>query len=502
LLPLLVATDAVGALAVWEIVVVSGHVGDSWVARLAPSAPLALTLTIIAIITNRVQKLYLARACSVRSAEITGLARTSFVCAIAALGLSRPLGQSVPTSTAIVGAVVALVTAAALRGVYSRWLRNARLSGRFTREVCVIGTNEEANDLVHLFDEQPELGYRVVGVIGSRREWVRRDSEVPVIGEIDNAVERVLSAGTPGAVIALSALGAGTLDRTIRGLADAGIHVQVSTGLARIGQRRLRPAPVSHHLLFYVERHQLSRWQADAKRAMDIVLASLALALAAPVLIAVAVAIKFCDRGPVFFRQERVGRDGRLFRVVKFRTMVVGAASQVDGLAALNERNGPLFKLSFDPRVTRVGRILRATSIDELPQLLNVIEGTMSLVGPRPALPREAEQFDPELVERASVAPGITGLWQVEARDNPSFRAYRRLDLFYVDNWSLTMDLAILAGTLPVVLERAVGALRRRAEMMGRSAQAHNRDVSAAPAAGPFAAVGHRSAAVDGGTSR
>jgi lipopolysaccharide/colanic/teichoic acid biosynthesis glycosyltransferase len=135
-------------------------------------------------------------------------------------------------------------------------------------------------------------------------------------------------------------------------------------------------------------------------------------------------------------------------------------------LVGENQRNGPLFKLAHDPRVTRVGRILRATSIDELPQLVNVVRGEMSLVGPRPALASEVAQFDVELLERSSVLPGITGLWQVEARDNPSFHTYRRLDLFYVDNWSVAMDLTILVATLGVVIKQGLRSLRRGSDVM------------------------------------
>ena len=177
-------------------------------------------------------------------------------------------------------------------------------------------------------------------------------------------------------------------------------------------------------------------------------------------------AIKLDDGGPIFYRQERIGRDGRPFEVVKLRTMIPDASAQLAGLIELNERKGPLFKLSYDPRVTRVGRILRATSIDELPQFFNVLRGEMSLVGPRPALPAEVAQFDVELLERASVSPGITGLWQVEARDSPSFDAYRRLDLFYVDNWSITMDLSILTATFGVVIGRAIRTLRGSREIV------------------------------------
>jgi lipopolysaccharide/colanic/teichoic acid biosynthesis glycosyltransferase len=157
-----------------------------------------------------------------------------------------------------------------------------------------------------------------------------------------------------------------------------------------------------------------------------------------------------------------VGLGGHHFSVIKFRTMVVGAERQLDSLQGNNHRDGPLFKMVGDPRVTRLGRLLRASSLDELPQLLNVLRGHMSLVGPRPALPAEVAQFSDRLRMREQVRPGITGLWQVEARDNPSFDAYQRLDLFYTDNWSLTLDLLILLGTIEQTVVRFVWTLLRR----------------------------------------
>jgi lipopolysaccharide/colanic/teichoic acid biosynthesis glycosyltransferase len=182
---------------------------------------------------------------------------------------------------------------------------------------------------------------------------------------------------------------------------------------------------------------------------------------AAPLLLVAALLIKLEDRGPVTYRGQRVGRSGVLIDVLKLRTMVPDAAQMTDKVAALNERTGgPLFKASRDPRITRVGRILRATSIDELPQLWNVLNGTMSLVGPRPALPAEVEQFDAEFRRRHEMRPGMTGLWQIEARDNPSFSAYRRLDLVYLDTWSIGLDIAILGSTAHVVLASAVRNIR------------------------------------------
>jgi len=180
------------------------------------------------------------------------------------------------------------------------------------------------------------------------------------------------------------------------------------------------------------------------------------LLIALPVLLVAALIIWLQDRGPVFFRQERVGLGGSPFMLWKLRTMAVDAEDRLDEVRDLNDRVGPLLKVERDPRVTRFGHFLRITSIDELPQLWNVLIGDMSLVGPRPALPSEVEMFDDELRERHNVRPGITGLWQVEARDNPSFASYRRLDLFYVKNWSMSLDLVILILTFQSVLARAI----------------------------------------------
>jgi lipopolysaccharide/colanic/teichoic acid biosynthesis glycosyltransferase len=197
------------------------------------------------------------------------------------------------------------------------------------------------------------------------------------------------------------------------------------------------------------------------KRFVDVICSTLLLVVTAPILLAAALWIKLEDGGPVIFRQTRIGKDGRRFQLFKLRSMVVDAEARLAEIRHRNERlDSPLFKLEADPRVTRAGRFLRATSIDELPQLFNVLRGDMTLVGPRPALAEEVASFDEELLRRLRVTPGVTGLWQVKARENPSFEVYRDLDLFYVENWSLSMDLAILASTAASVLVRAVRQLR------------------------------------------
>jgi len=171
-----------------------------------------------------------------------------------------------------------------------------------------------------------------------------------------------------------------------------------------------------------------------------------------PVILLLALAVKVNDRGPVFFRQVRVGRNGKLFRCLKFRTMVVDAEAKLAALQQTNERSGPLFKMERDPRVTRVGARLRRWSLDELPQLVNVLLGQMSLVGPRPALPDEVASYDLDPRRRLAVKPGITGLWQVSGRSDLTWAESVRLDLRYVDNWSLRLDLAILSRTVQAVV--------------------------------------------------
>lgn len=253
-------------------------------------------------------------------------------------------------------------------------------------------------------------------------------------------------------------------------LRRAGHPVVIDAGLRGIDARQLRSLRSRSVVLLALHEDRLPVVRAAAKRALDLVVATTVLVVAAPVMLVAALAVKVSDGGPVLFSQTRVGRAGAPFAIHKFRTMVVDAEQRLTEVAHRNERQGgPLFKLDHDPRVTSVGRFLRATSIDELPQLFDVIAGSMSLVGPRPALPSEAREFDARLTGRHDVRPGITGLWQVEGRDHPSFDAYRRCDVYYVENWSLRLDLAILARTVPTVLGRAWRSVRSARPEAARS---------------------------------
>jgi len=234
----------------------------------------------------------------------------------------------------------------------------------------------------------------------------------------------------------------------------AGVTVQLA-GTLGLHHRRLRATAIGQETAFFVERVALTGPQRVVKRAIDLVGASVGLLVASPLLLGAAVAIRLHDRGPVLFRQRRVGRHGEMFRMLKLRTMDVDAEDMMPAIQHENRRSGPMFKHEADPRVTRPGRPLRAASVDELPQLWNVLRGQMSLVGPRPALPSEAALFGENLNRRHTVRPGITGLWQVEARDSERFEDLERHDLFYVENWSVLLDLALLGRTVGGVARRA-----------------------------------------------
>ena len=324
-----------------------------------------------------------------------------------------------------------------------------RTSGRARRPVIIVGTGCEAISLLRATRNRPELGYEVLGFTG---DHIGDDAEVDVLGSLDDTLAVVRNTRATGAILSVASLDPDVVNRLTRKLTEAGCHVALSSSLHDIDISRTRSQVFDGRLMIYVEPTNRSRTHLFLKRSFDLVIAGLVLMLTLPILAIVAVVIKLDSRGPVLFKQVRVGKDGVNFHMYKLRSMVQDAEARREDLEALNESSGALFKIKSDPRITRVGRVIRKTSIDELPQLWNVILGDMSVVGPRPALPRETEQWTPDLHERLRVLPGITGLWQVSGRSESDFELYRRLDLYYVDNWSLTHDIKILLKTVRVVV--------------------------------------------------
>jgi exopolysaccharide biosynthesis polyprenyl glycosylphosphotransferase len=446
----LVLTDAAAVTAAWLPLAVVGSSGEVTKALVCAVAAAAATL-----VAMQRAELYRSHVCTLPSREAvrTVMCALIGVAAFAVCGFLAGLpGSSLP----LWGGVVAAALLLAVRWRFSRWLKGRRSGGLYLRTALLLGTSDDAVALSEMLAAEPELGYVIVGVVGTERRDAPWEG-LPHRTHVDEVVALARATGAVGIIIVAGALPGDATAVAIRAALAAGLHVQVWPGLLGLSSRRIQFAPVCGLPVFYVAPKAIATWQLGLKRTMDIAISVVLLPFVAPVLIVAAICIKLEDRGPLLHHHAVIGRHGVPTTVLKLRTMVPNASQMMADVAAMNERRGgPLFKATNDPRVTKVGRILRATSIDELPQLWNVLTGRMSLVGPRFALPHEVAHFDADLRRRHEMRPGITGLWQTEARDNPSFSAYRRLDLLYVDNWSFTLDLAILGNTAHAVIVRAL----------------------------------------------
>ena len=457
----LVGVDGIGVWAGWTVGLLLLAAPGPFAARLACVA----AATAAALAATGLQRLYLARVAVVRSVELGRVARAAAVSTGAVYLVAHLTRIHVPVPLAAVGASMTFLLLASGRSFFDAWLKLARAKGKFLRPVIIVGGNAEGADLTGLLHTHPELGYRVAGVVG-RLDDPAAWHDIPLLGGIRDTSDAVHRAGANGVIIASTALAPHQLNQVSRDLLHQQVHVHVSSGLKGIAPQRVRSLPLARVPFFYLEQIELSPWQFALKRVIDVALSIVALVVTLPVLAVAGLAIAVCDGRPILYRQQRVGRNARPFTMLKLRTMYPDADRMLDEVADQNERaDGPLFKIDDDPRRTRLGRLLEALSIDELPQLWNVLRGDMSVVGPRPALQSEVNQFDDELLIRLSVAPGVTGLWQVEARDNPSFDAYRRLDLFYVENWGVALDLSIILATTRVLLVRM---LHRSARLVTR----------------------------------
>lgn len=457
----LIARDLLGLAAATAIVVFGAPEARTvpLPTRLAPLSTTAFAMW-LAILG---QGLYRARNCSIRSVEVLRVGRAALIGAVTGMLVAARIGH--PMGEWILGvAGCGFLAVTLLRGQFAAGLRRARTRGHHCRAVAVIGGRTESERLLRLLNHHPELGLRAVGTMGRRRDGERGDEVggVPWLGDLTGAATTLETLGIDSVIVASGDLSTDDLNDLVRALLARGVHVQLSSGLWGVTHSRLRAVPLAHEPFLYLEPPTLGLAQRVAKRSLDLTTAAALLVLASPLLLVAALAIWMQDRRSPLFRQTRVGRDGREFVLLKLRTMVPDADSRLVDLTNVNQRaGGPLFKVTADPRRTPVGRILERTSLDEVPQLLNVLRGEMSLVGPRPALPQEVAAFDPDFQARHLVRPGITGLWQAEAREKPDFDVYRRLDLFYVENWSIGLDLAICFATVTSVARRVLPGRRR-----------------------------------------
>jgi exopolysaccharide biosynthesis polyprenyl glycosylphosphotransferase len=383
--------------------------------------------------------------------------------AVAAIALFGFWAQ-IPYSRSWLGItwILATLCCLAVRQRWHRAVRRMRIDGRLSYRTLVVGANEEARSALEAF-RLPVLGFRPVGIVASETEDGRRKPVIPddviriqtdAIRNIE-ALRRIIRELAVDCVFVVStAVTPEDMARIAKSARLEGVEVRLSVNLPHILPTRVTAQPLDHLTIISLKSARLSGGQAAAKRAVDILGASVGLLATLPLCIGISLAIKLTSDGPVLFRQTRIGRQRRPFTLLKFRTMIPGAEGMLIDLQDRNEADGPLFKIREDPRVTSVGRWLRRWSIDELPQLVNVLKGEMSLVGPRPPLPEEVASYEERQYGRLEVAPGLTGLWQVDGRIDLSFDDSVRRDIFYIENWSLSYDAFILAKTIPAVLSR------------------------------------------------
>ena len=409
-----------------------------------------------------VNGLYRRRLCAVRSAEIARIGRASLTLAAITAVMLAAAGRETALIAGSMGGLTWFALLTLERGFLREWIQVRRAGGDFRAPVLIVGGGTTSTlALASLLDRHLLLGFDVRGVVcpaGGPVQQAAEEVDLPWLGPPGDLVEQARRSGSSGLVIDASSLSGDEVGDMVQQFAPTGLHLHISSGLRNIENREVALVPLDDETLVHVAPLGLSRRKLAAKRSLDVALSVLALVVLSPVLLLAAMAIRIHDGGQVLSREKRIGLDGEPFTLFKLRSL----ALESEGLAAkgLNDTlAGSEADPGRDPRLTPVGRFLRASGLDEFAQLLNVLEGTMSLVGPRPALPAEVAPLDHQLNARLTVKPGMTGLWRVETGDLAGYDVHRRLDLVYVRTWSSGLDLTIIARTLALVGTRFLQAL-------------------------------------------
>jgi len=352
--------------------------------------------------------------------------------------------------------VLCIVMVLAARAVLSLVVALLHRRGRFIRSTIIVGSNAESADIIRILRQNPEAGLVPMACLASSQaERLGLDfcsGDIPVLGTAREVARIVSEIGADCVIIASTAFDHDVLGRIIAELRSVDTDVHISSGLFEVLTSRVVVNEVAGVPLITVKGISLSKGNLLVKRTFDLVVAGTIVVLGLPVWMLIALLIKLTSPGPVLYGQPRAGRDGSTFRMLKFRSMYVDADRRLAELSRANEASGPLFKMKDDPRVTSVGKWLRKFSLDEFPQLINVLRGQMSLVGPRPPLPHEVESYSVKDWRRLEVVPGMTGLWQVSGRSSLTFDEMVALDLFYIENWSVALDISLMLRTIPAVL--------------------------------------------------
>jgi exopolysaccharide biosynthesis polyprenyl glycosylphosphotransferase len=375
---------------------------------------------------------------------------TAGILAMTCYLLQLPLSRGFLLLTFVLGIPLLLLERFTLRKI----VHGMRRRGRLVHRVIAVGGPSGIAEVYDSLRRAQYVGYQVVGACVPDGLAVEPERfPVPVLGRVADTRRLCNEYGADTVLVARGGYGTShELRRIAWDLEGSSIELVVVPSLTDVAGPRIHMRPVAGLPLLHLEEPQAGEAGGVSKRLFDVALAGAALLMLSPLFLVVAVVVKLQDGGPVLFRQPRIGREGKTFQMLKFRSMVVDAEARLDALRDQNESDGLLFKMKEDPRITPLGRFLRRYSIDELPQLINVLRGEMSLVGPRPPLSSEVDRYADDVHRRLLVRPGLTGLWQVSGRSGLSWDESVRLDLYYVDNWSMTSDLVIMAKTVRAVV--------------------------------------------------
>lgn len=331
--------------------------------------------------------------------------------------------------------------------------RYVRQRGYNFRRILVVGKGSRAAGFIDRINQHPEWGIRIMGVVDDEPDRkVENNKTMNFVGNLDDLPQILHKYAIDEVVFLVPRLRLNHLNEAVTICETEGVKATIALDLFNMRIARTRPTELDGLPLLTFETVGAKEWELFIKRAIDLIFSGLAIIILFPLMLIAGILIKVTSRGPVFYIQKRLGLNGRKFDLYKFRTMYKDADKKLSELKELNEVDGPVFKIKKDPRITPIGKILRKFSIDELPQLFNVFVGHMSLVGPRPPIPEEVDQYKGWQRRRLSMRPGITCLWQIRGRNKLSFKEWMKLDLEYLDNWSLWLDIKILIKTIPVVI--------------------------------------------------
>ena len=407
-------------------------------------------------------RLYASRRLSSRAADVADILMATSLGTLCLWGAAMVfhIRMATPTFLVVFWALSTLMLVCS-RLTLRIFLAQTRLRGRNLRDMLIVGTNARAVEFAHKMQTKPELGYRVIGF--ADRQWAGidqfRQSGHSLACDLDSLPMFFRKNVVDEVVIALPIRSFHEDASRIASVCEEqGIVFRVLSNLFNLKLAHARAEELEGDSWMTHYTGICEGWPLVMKRILDFSLALVILIIASPLMVLAALLIKITSPGPTLFEQERVGHNKRKFTIYKFRTMIVGAERKMQDIKHLNEVSGPVFKIKHDPRITTIGKVLRKASIDELPQLINVLKGDMSLVGPRPLPVRDYEGFSEDWHRRRfSVRPGITCLWQVCGRSSVAFEKWMELDMQYIDKWTFWLDLKILARTIPAVL-RGLGA--------------------------------------------